>query len=164
MGTTMKTDGLKELMGLLTPGPLPVDEVLAKVPESALDLAWSAGLVEFGRRPTILTGRPEHDMSQSTFIVESEDPTVREWSGAKTPGHGGLAAVLADSKSLPKVGRYLTYKLLPDETGEMANEKVPITEAEARAALGLTVRLTDHAAKEAARAAVREALGLPVRA
>lgn len=154
-----KAASFDDLAQLLADKHMPVAEVLALVPELALARAWSGGDVEFGRLRHCVTGRPGVSASSPTLIVESEI----DWSGPKTPRHGRLTAVLADSRRIPNCEKYKKYvkqvSLGRDEQGvekfrtvtdeeiadgqEFRYTTAEIKRDEAESLLTMQVRLTD---------------------
>lgn len=132
----------------------PLAEVRGLVGDAALNRAWAAGEIEFGRRNHCLAGPAGRDGSK--LLIEDG----YEWTGPKTKLHKGFAELVKDRPPRARgwvvyVREYLAgksgdgldiWRAVTDETPEGAELRwAPrkITEAEALALLELRVRLTD---------------------
>jgi hypothetical protein len=129
-------DAPATVAGELLDSVLPVSEVLAKVSERELARAWLAGEVEFGRRSHVTTGRAGVKSERIGAVLIVEDGI--EWTGPKTVRHKPFKELVAEAP--PECDEYKQY-VPADEPGQF--KMVPVSKAEAMAALALVVRLTD---------------------
>lgn len=102
---TTKATAAEDLLMLLSGDPVPATDVIAKVGESALSLAWVRGDVEFGQVNHCVTGRPGIPESKPTLYIEDGI----SWTGPKTPRHKQLRKVLSDGANIPNCQHYRKY-------------------------------------------------------
>jgi hypothetical protein len=127
----------------LADGELPAAELLAKVGERALTIAWTGGYVEFGHRDYSVTGNPDNPQTQQASELHVE--SAESWTGPKQLTHCSLRLLMDRGVKLPRVG---TYKI--NRAAEASYVPVPdvsplakITREEAERLVFLKARLTD---------------------
>lgn len=133
---TATTNATSALADMLMDNALPVADVLAKVGERNLAIAWARGDIEFGRIKHCVTGRPGVPESNPTLLIETD----LEWTGPKTQRHKGASALIAET--VPDCRKYRKYVSFQDGD-ETKWKTVEIVASEAAKLMTLHVRLTD---------------------
>lgn len=139
-----KTADPLEVALALADGEMPVAELLKKVTEHTLNIAWTGGYVEFGSRDYTVTGNP-HD-SQFRLASQLHLEKGESWTGEKKPHQCSLKEILARGTKLPEVGAY-KFNRAGEEGYKPSNpDESPladITREEAQTKVYLKARLTD---------------------
>lgn len=128
---------------VLADGEIPVADLLKKVSEHTLNIAWTGGYVEFGSRDYTVTGNPTDPQFKMASQLHLE--SGESWTGEKKPRHCTLKEILARGTKLPEVGAYKFNRA--SEAGYKPNGDesplVDMTREEAQAKVYLKARLTD---------------------
>lgn len=107
-----KTAAGDDVAAALAGGEVPVAELLAVVPESALAAAWARGDVEFGKVKYVVTGNPETNVATHNGVTLPPASVVieggLEWTGPRQRWHGRLSDILRES--LPHAPAYQKYQ------------------------------------------------------
>lgn len=118
---------------------MPLSDLRKLVSDLDIARSWAAGDIEFGRRQHVVTG-PVGKIGSSLVLEDGW-----EWTGPKTKLHKPFRDIIAEGP--PKVEKCKVYRSFPDPyfpMGDPVLRPVEIPEAEALAALGLRVKLTDE--------------------
>lgn len=133
----------QEVAILLADGEMPVAELLKKVSEHALNIAWTGGYVEFGVRDYTITGNPFDPQFKLASQLHLE--SGESWTREKTQRHCTLKELLARGTKLPEVGAYKFNRASEEGYKPNGDESplVDISREEAQKKVYLKVRLTD---------------------
>ena len=133
--------------GILQDKTMPLKELLAQSSTLAVGQAWSAGLIEFGRRVHIVSGPV--GKKGSAVVIEGDSATQpMDWTGPKTSQHGLFTELV--KWTVPTCEKYNAawlprVKVIEESpTGNVEYTVMgQVTREEAEALLAFHVRLTD---------------------